>query len=116
MRAASAWCCATACSCCWCWRRASALTVALYVKTPKGYFPQDDTGLIWGGTAASTETSFQAMFDLQQKAADIVLADPAVAGVGSSIGASGFNASVNRGSLFISLKPLVRAQASAPGT
>ncbi len=83
-----------------------ALTALLYVKTPKGYFPSDDTGLIWGGTLASTEASFQAMYELQQKATDIVLADPAVAGVGSSIGTSGYNASVNRGSLFISLKPL----------
>ena len=82
-----------------------ALTAALYVKTPKGYFPTDDTGLLWGGTLASTEASYQAMYELQQKAMDIVLADPAVAGVGSSIGASGYNASVNRGSLFISLKP-----------
>ena len=46
------------------------------------------------------------MEQLQLKAMDIVLADPAVAGLGSSVGASGFNASVNRGRLFISLKPL----------
>jgi multidrug efflux pump len=42
---------------------------------------------------------------LQQKAMDIVLADPAVAGLGSSVGANPFNASVNRGRLYISLKP-----------
>ncbi|HEX3859298.1 MAG TPA: efflux RND transporter permease subunit, partial [Pseudolabrys sp.] len=83
-----------------------ALTAVLYVKVPKGYFPQDDTGLIFGGTQASTDISFQAMETLQLKAMDIVLADPAVAGLGSSVGASGFNASVNRGRLFISLKPL----------
>ena len=52
-----------------------AITIMLYVRTPKGYFPQDDTGLIWGSTQASTETSYQAMFDLQQRAAEIVLAD-----------------------------------------
>ena len=46
------------------------------------------------------------MYDLQQKAEAIVRADPAVADVGSSIGTSGCSASVNRGSLFISLKPL----------
>ena len=46
------------------------------------------------------------MEQLQLKAMDIVLADPAVAGLGSSVGASGFNASVNRGRMFISLKPL----------
>jgi hydrophobe/amphiphile efflux-1 (HAE1) family protein len=83
-----------------------AITAMLYVRTPKGFFPSDDTGLIYGGTRASTEISFQAMYDLQQKAEAIVRADPAVAGVGSSIGSSGWNASVNRGNLFISLKPL----------
>jgi multidrug efflux pump len=83
-----------------------ALTVGLFIKVPKGYFPQDDTGLVFGGTEASTDISFEAMEKLQQQATDIVLADPAVAGVGSSVGASGFNASVNRGRLFISLKPL----------
>ena len=85
---------------------AMAVTVMLYVRTPKGFFPQDDTGLVWGGTLASTEVSFQAMYDLQQKAEAIVRADPAVAGVGSSIGAAGWSASVNRGNMFISLKPL----------
>jgi multidrug efflux pump len=83
-----------------------ALTVGLYIKTPKGYFPQDDTGLIFGATEASTDISFDAMKALQTKAMDVVLADPAVAGVGSSVGASGFNASVNHGRMFISLKPL----------
>jgi multidrug efflux pump len=83
-----------------------AITAMLYVRTPKGYFPSDDTGLVYGGTQASTEVSFQAMYDLQQKAEAIVRADPAVANVGSSIGSSGWNASVNRGNMFISLKPL----------
>jgi hydrophobe/amphiphile efflux-1 (HAE1) family protein len=83
-----------------------AITIMLYVRTPKGYFPQDDTGLIWCSTQASTEISFQAMYDLQQKAEALVRADPAIANVGSSIGSLGFTASVNRGSLFIALKPL----------
>jgi hydrophobe/amphiphile efflux-1 (HAE1) family protein len=85
-----------------------ALTVGLYIKVPKGYFPQDDTGLIFGGTQASTDISYEAMLVLQQKAMDVVLADPAVAGLGSSAGGGGGpgGASVNRGRLFISLKPL----------
>jgi multidrug efflux pump len=90
-----------------------AITAMLYVRTPKGYFPQDDSGLIWGGTRASTEVSFQTMYELQQRAEAIVRADPAVAGVGSSIGTSGWSASVNRGSLFISLKPLAERKATA---
>ena len=90
-----------------------ALTVRLYITTPKGYFPEDDTGLIWGSTRTSTDISFGAMAELQQKAMAIVSADPAVAGVGSSIGGGTFNASVNRGTLFISLKPLAERKVSA---
>jgi multidrug efflux pump len=82
------------------------LTAFLYSHTAKGYFPRDDTGLIFAGTQASADISFQSMYLLQQRAAAIVQADPAVQGVGSSIGSSGYNSSVNRGSLFISLKPL----------
>jgi multidrug efflux pump len=82
-----------------------ALTVGLYIKTPKGFFPQDDTGLIFGGARAAPDISFEAMKDLQQRATRIVLSDPAVAYVGSSVGGSSFNASVNNGRLFISLKP-----------
>lgn len=82
------------------------LTMFLYVKIPKGFIPQDDTGLIYGGTEASPDISFKAMQVLQQHALDIVLADPAIAGVGSSIGTSSFNPSANRGRMFISLKPL----------
>src|SRR4029450_2813965 len=63
---------------------ALAITVMLYVRTPKGYFPQDDTGLIWCSTRASTEISFQAMYDLQQKAEVLVRADPAVGNGGFS--------------------------------
>jgi hydrophobe/amphiphile efflux-1 (HAE1) family protein len=83
-----------------------ALTVGLFIKIPKGYFPQDDTGLIFGGTQASTDISYEAMLQLQLQAMDVVLADPAVAGLGSNVGSSGFGGSVNRGRLFISLKPL----------
>lgn len=83
-----------------------AATVILYIKMPKGLFPADDSGLLFGGTEAATDISFPAMVELQQRVSAIVREDPAVAGVGSSVGASTFNASVNRGRLFISLKPL----------
>jgi multidrug efflux pump len=83
-----------------------AATVVLFIKTPKGFFPQDDTGFIFGMTEAASDISFPAMAKLQLRAADIVRADPAVASVGSSVGSSGFNASVNQGRLFISVKPL----------
>ena len=82
------------------------VTVNLYIKMPKGYFPRDDTGLIFAGTQASADISFEAMAKLQRQALEIVLADPAVASVGSSVGAGGWNASVNRGRMFLALKPL----------
>jgi multidrug efflux pump len=83
-----------------------AASVNLFIKTPKGFFPQDDTGLLFGFTEASTDISFPAMQDLQERAAAIVQADPAVAGVGSSVGASGWSGSVNQGQLYVSLKPI----------
>jgi multidrug efflux pump len=84
-----------------------ALTVTLYIKTPKGYFPVDDSGFVIGATRASADISFQSMLGLQQQLADIVMADPAVAGVGSVLGGGGGpgGAASNRGVMFISLKP-----------
>jgi multidrug efflux pump len=77
------------------------LTATLYVKTPKGYFPIDDSGVIVGSTRASADISFQYMRGLQQQIADIVMADLAVEGLGSTIGGSS-----NRGTMYISLKPM----------
>ena len=84
-----------------------ALTVTLYIKTPKGFFPEDDSGFVIGSTRASADVSFQAMLALQQKVADIVLSDPDVASIGSSLGGSGGpgGGGANRGTMFISLKP-----------
>src|SRR5215510_9913405 len=84
-----------------------ALTVTLYIKTPKAYFPTDDSGFVIGATRASPDISFQSMLGLQQQLADIVMADPAVAGIGSVLGGAGGpgGGTVNRGTMFISLKP-----------
>jgi multidrug efflux pump len=83
-----------------------ALTVVLYIKTPKGYFPSDDSGFVIGATRASADISFQSMLGLQQQLADIVLADPAVASVGSILAGGGpFGGGSNRGTMFINLKP-----------
>src|SRR3954468_10344994 len=82
------------------------LPLYLCINTPKGFFPQDDTGLIFTSTRASPDISYQAMVDMQLKALDIILADPAVSGVGSSVGGSGWTASVNQGQMFVSLKPI----------
>ncbi len=78
------------------------LTVELFKTTPKGFVPEDDTGLIMGMTEAAPDVSFPAMATLQQSLSDVILKDPAVDGVGSFIGGGG---GVNAGQLFIGLKP-----------
>jgi multidrug efflux pump len=80
-----------------------ALTVTLYVKVPKGFFPNDDSGLVIGTTRASADISFQSMLELQRRMVDIVLADGAVASVSTLSSVAG--GSPNRGQMIIGLKP-----------
>jgi multidrug efflux pump len=83
------------------------LTVHLFQQIPKGMFPEDDTGLIMGSAEASADISYGAMLKLHQQAIDIILADPAVGHVGSSIGGSGPGpGGSNQSRMFINLKPL----------
>jgi multidrug efflux pump len=82
------------------------VTVWLYIVVPKGFIPEQDTGLIFGGTVAAPDTSFQAMQTMQERVVQVLMRDPAVAAVGSQIGTGGGNASVSRGRLFVSLKPI----------
>ncbi len=79
-------------------------TVLLAYVTPKGFFPQQDTGLIVGVTEAAPDVSFQRMTQLQEAAAKIVIDDPDVLSVASFIGADGTNATTNSGRLSITLK------------
>jgi len=90
-----------------------AATVWLYTVVPKGFFPQQDTGSLMGTTEASQDISFEAMSKLQQKVAAIVLSDPAVASLGSFIGAGAGSSTVNNGRMFITLKPKGERDASA---
>jgi HAE1 family hydrophobic/amphiphilic exporter-1 len=80
-------------------------TVALYIVVPKGFFPQEDTGFLFGTTDAATDTSYEAMAVRQKELADILSRDPAVEYVNSTVGAGGPNATTNNGRLFIALKP-----------
>ncbi|MCP8939332.1 efflux RND transporter permease subunit [Alsobacter sp. SYSU M60028] len=77
------------------------LSVRLYIDVPKGFFPQEDTGLLRGATEGPPDTSFEAMVRRQELINDIVRKDPAVAYVNSSIGQGGSN----QGFMFIELKP-----------
>ncbi|MDR6358275.1 multidrug efflux pump [Pseudomonas psychrotolerans] len=91
-----------------------ALTALLYVLVPKGFFPNEDTGLLVGFTRASQDVSFDAMARRQQALVQQVLADPAVATVTSSIGVDGTNATLNQGRLQIQLKPFDERSERAP--
>ena len=80
-----------------------ALSVYLFVIIPKGFFPQQDIGLITGVSEAAQDVSPAAMMSHQQALGEVVLKDPAVDHVGMFVGGSG-NAP-NNGRMFISLKP-----------
>ena len=82
-----------------------ALTGYLYMIIPKGFFPQQDTGMIIGLSEAAQDISYQAMTQRQQALIDAVMRDPAVTSVGSAIGAGGGTTTVNNGRMYIALKP-----------
>ena len=77
------------------------ITVKLYGDIPKGFFPQEDTGLLRASTEAAPDLSFDAMAALQKQVNAIVAADPAVEYMTSAVG---FGAT-NQGFMFIQLKP-----------
>jgi HAE1 family hydrophobic/amphiphilic exporter-1 len=76
-------------------------TVALYVFIPKGFFPQQDTGFIFGVAESAQDTSFAAMSEHGVAIADIVRQDPEVANLGIFVGNSTFNTA----NLVITLRP-----------
>jgi hydrophobic/amphiphilic exporter-1 (mainly G- bacteria), HAE1 family len=80
-------------------------TIWLYIVVPKGFFPTEDTGYVIGITEGNTDVAFPAMAALQQKVADIVRKDPAVAYVNSTVGAGGPNTLGNSGRMLAALKP-----------
>ncbi|WP_114153224.1 MdtB/MuxB family multidrug efflux RND transporter permease subunit [Chromobacterium haemolyticum] len=82
-----------------------ALTAALYLAMPKGFFPLQDTGAIQGVSEASQSISFSAMARKQEALAQQLLKDPAVDSLSSFIGVDGNNAALNNGRLLINLKP-----------
>ncbi len=84
----------------------------LYVIIPKGFFPQQDTGMIIAIAEAAQSISFPAMEGRMEAVIGTVLKDPAVASVGSQIGATG-TTTLNDGRMFIALKPKTQRTASA---
>jgi len=90
-------------------------TAYLYTQIPKGFFPNQDTGVLVGLTEAGQDVSFAEMARRQQQAAAIVSADPAVASVSSSIGAGLGGQTGNNGRMWINLKPFEDRDLTAQG-
>lgn len=88
-------------------------TVALFVWIPKGFFPQQDTGMIVGITEGSQDISPQAMMERQEAILDAVSKDPAVASATAYIGPGGATVTENDGRMFITLKPHGQRTATA---
>ncbi|MGJ7508760.1 efflux RND transporter permease subunit [Variovorax sp. GT1P44] len=78
-----------------------AATVLLFITIPKGFFPQQDTGFLFGSADAAQDSSSQAMRERMLKVADIIREDPDVTSFGMQAGASTFNS----GNFFIGLRP-----------
>ncbi len=81
------------------------LTAVLYLFIPKSFFPVQDTGLIQGVTLAAQDVSFDEMAKRQQALAKVMLENPSVESLSSTIGIDGSNTSLNSGRLQINLKP-----------
>ena len=84
-----------------------ALNVYLFMRVPKGFFPQQDNGRLQGSMQADQDTSFQAMDKSLLQMVDIIDADPAIDTV------NGFTGGSNTARLFISLKPLAERKVAA---
>jgi HAE1 family hydrophobic/amphiphilic exporter-1 len=85
----------------------------LFVEIPKGFFPQQDTGILFGTSEAAQDVSFPEMKRIQEELGAVVQADPAVATIAMALGVGVGNAAQNNGRMFITLKPLEERDASA---
>jgi multidrug efflux pump len=81
------------------------LTVWLYTVVPKGFFPDQDSGLIFGVAQAQPDTSFQQMTVYQQRVMEVIRADPAVENVSAAVGGGGFFGSSASVRLQVTLVP-----------
>src|SRR5437868_2652619 len=90
-----------------------AVTALLYVLIPKGFFPDQDTGLIQGVSEATEAVSYAAMAERQQALAAAILTDRDVDSLSSFIGVDGNNVTLNSGRFLINLKPRSARTATA---
>ncbi len=90
-----------------------ALTVAMFIHIPKGFFPTQDTGAIAGVSEGAQDVSPEEMMRLQQALGEVLLRDPDIAGFGSQLGSGGGASAQNSGRFFIVLKPRDERTATA---
>jgi hydrophobic/amphiphilic exporter-1 (mainly G- bacteria), HAE1 family len=88
------------------------VTVYLFLLIPKGFFPQQDTGMITGISEAGQDVSFEEMKRRQEALGEIIARDPAVASYAMAIGNGGSTSTLNNGRFFITLKPKEERDAS----
>jgi HAE1 family hydrophobic/amphiphilic exporter-1 len=86
------------------------IAVLLYVVVPKGFFPQQDTGIIQGLTDAPQDVSFDNMMRLQHRITDVVASDPGVASWAAFVGGG---RPLNNGFVILGLKPRDERDATA---
>jgi multidrug efflux pump len=84
--------------------------IYLFNIVPKGFFPQQDNGTIFGGIQGSQDISFQAMQVATQRIVDVVRTDPAVENVMAFTGGNGAS---NSGFIYLGLKPLEQRKTTA---
>jgi len=89
------------------------VTGYLFVSIPKGFFPQQDTGLITGTSEAAQDVSFAEMMRRQEALGEIIGKDSAVATYAMALGAGGSSPTINSGRFFITLKPRNERNVSA---
>jgi len=82
----------------------TALTFLILFLMPKGFFPEQDTGLLQGISQAAPGISFQQMALKQQQLVTQILKDPAVTSLSSFVGIDQTNPTINQGSILINLK------------
>lgn len=88
------------------------LNIYLFIKVPKGFFPQQDTGRMMGVIQADQSTSFQAMDAHLRAAIKVIKADPAIAHVDAFAGGN-FGGATNSARMFIALKPMAERDVAA---
>jgi HAE1 family hydrophobic/amphiphilic exporter-1 len=88
------------------------LTVFLFIKIPKGFFPVQDTGLITASTEGGQDVSPAEMMRLQGTVIQVILGDPDIANLAAFVGGGSGN-TTNSGRMFITLKPRDQRQATA---